>query len=534
MVIGLSALLWSGVKRVGDEPYCARCRFELTGVPDAQPCPECGSPLTHPHSKVVGRRNRRALRLGFILILISMPFFLLRYSQTMSTSDQRKPLWWLRAEYTFVHQNDWRYFNELKRRLDAATQTTARERAIAAAVLGQADALGGQPNIRDAVLSAYRHVSLADRSEHIGALVQAWVDDGLNTRSLAYMNLSSYLQLTSSQLAVEPLVQYLESQRATLTADSTRFDIRQRLDTELIGLVQLWWRANGPGTPPDFHDRIRGEPLGISTVSPTVMSRDEAFEFRIGPRFAGLAYELPGWSHARVNEIRFNGERIEIEYPIDYSFLLTNQHGARPVLLDLSVFGTGTFDMEFDVEAIGSERAYPNDAEWGSAYRETIEHTIRVMPTRSDVDAYWSSDEIRQAAHDAVSVRRLNIVPVELDETVYDIWDLAVSITDSPVFFLHDTFLEQGDQVWKLDQLLVREGVSDSFETHTMYLATTERYTRQADPPVNRTPVLGEPVMIRLVPNPDLPMNLSDAVWPYEIVLGPFTPGQPASDPEHR
>ena len=143
MIIGLSALLWSGVKRVGDEPYCAKCRFELTGVPSAERCPECGTLLNHRASRIIGRRNQKAFRFGLILILVSMPFFLLRYSQTMSTSDQHKPLWWLRAEYTLVHQNDWRYFNELKRRLDAATQTTSRERRIASLVLDQADALNG-------------------------------------------------------------------------------------------------------------------------------------------------------------------------------------------------------------------------------------------------------------------------------------------------------------------------------------------------------------------------------------------------------
>ena len=57
-----------------------------------------------------------------------------------------------------------------------------------------------------------------------------------------------------------------------------------------------------------------------------------------------------------------------------------------------------------------------------------------------------------------------------------------------------------------------------------MYLATVERYARQDDPPVIRRLVPGEPVMIRLVPKPDLPINLHDKIWAHEVVLGPFMP----------
>ncbi len=526
LIIGIGAIGWSGIKRLGDEPYCARCGFELTGVPGAERCPECGTFLSLPTSRIIGKRNQKAFRLGLILILISLPFFLLRYSQTMSTSDQHKPLWWLRAEYTFVHQNDWRYFNELKRRLDASPQTSGRERTIAASVLDQADALGGQPNIRDAVMSAYRHVSLADRSEHIGKLVQEWVDDGLNTRSLAFMNLNSYLQQASSELAIEPLVQHLEKQRETLTTDSTRFDIRQAIDMELIGLVQIWWKANGPGAPLDFQDRFRGEPIGIYTISPTVVSKGEEFSLRIGPRFAGLAYELPGWSHARINEMRLNGNRLEIEYPIGFSYLLSNPAGARPVLLDLSALGTGTYDMEIDAQVIGFEGPLPSDAEWEGADTDTIRRTLRVMPTVNDMKEYWASDEVRKAAHDSICVQRLRIVPVELDETIYKVWDLSISIFDSPVFLFHDTYIEQGDQTWKLDQIYIRETMSDTFETHTRFYATVERHQHHLDPPVIRVPMSGEPVMIRLVPNPDISYNMYESLWAHEIELGPFIPDE--------
>ncbi len=74
-----------------------------------------------------------------------------------------------------------------------------------------------------------------------------WVDDGLNTRSLAYMNLNSYLQQASSQIAIEYWYTILRT-RERLSTDSTRFDIRRALDMELIGLVQIWWKVNGPGT----------------------------------------------------------------------------------------------------------------------------------------------------------------------------------------------------------------------------------------------------------------------------------------------
>ncbi len=61
---------WRG-RRVGDEPRCRRCRYDLSGRSDPDRCPECGANLTEPRAVVVGLRRRRpaVISIGLLLLL---------------------------------------------------------------------------------------------------------------------------------------------------------------------------------------------------------------------------------------------------------------------------------------------------------------------------------------------------------------------------------------------------------------------------------------------------------------------------------
>ncbi len=526
VLAGIAAIFMSGIKRVGTAAHCAGCTFELTGIPDADCCPECGRSLVPPAARVVGRRNQKVFRLGLILILISLPFFMLRYSQVKSTSDQHKPLWWLRAEYAFVHQDDWRYFGELRRRLDTAAQTTNREQRLAKLVLDQADALGGQPNIRDAVISAYQHATPAERSKHIRKMVQQWVDDGLNKQTLGFMYLPTYLQYSTNQIDIEPLVLHLEKRRASLSQESTRFDIRQAVDFDIVGLLDVWWSGNGPGVSDEYKDRIRGDSIGVYAVAPTVLCEGEMFTFRVAPKFAGLVFDTPGWSHARIKDIRINSGRLVQDYPIEFTSKLSNPVGARSYQLDLGEFGAGSFEMEMDIQVFGSASASTSELEWSKADYTTIKHPIRIMSSEEDVDSYWASEETRQAAHEAIRVHRLDIVSVQYGNDVYDVWDLGLGIADSPVHFRHDVYIEQGDQTWSIYVGCASAvGRSEFSQSHSQYealrLSSLEHRSGSTE---IRTPVPGQPAMIRIVPSQRDTFSSHDPVWPYEILLGPFVP----------
>ena len=63
-------------KRVGDDPHCQRCKYNLTGLPSNR-CPECGAHLDASKAVTTGQRRRckGSLAVGIILLLFATGFW---------------------------------------------------------------------------------------------------------------------------------------------------------------------------------------------------------------------------------------------------------------------------------------------------------------------------------------------------------------------------------------------------------------------------------------------------------------------------
>jgi hypothetical protein len=91
-------------KRVGDQPFCRRCGFDLSGRQLTERCPECGADLDARREVVVGLRHRRWVSLAFGLLfcavgLIPLWFILSGQVQNLNL-DEHKPVYWLVHEAT--------------------------------------------------------------------------------------------------------------------------------------------------------------------------------------------------------------------------------------------------------------------------------------------------------------------------------------------------------------------------------------------------------------------------------------------------
>jgi hypothetical protein len=76
LLVGLLLLLrgWRG-RRVGEEPHCARCKYNLFGLERTR-CPECGADVSAAKSVLIGQRVRRqkAITTGATLSVIAATF----------------------------------------------------------------------------------------------------------------------------------------------------------------------------------------------------------------------------------------------------------------------------------------------------------------------------------------------------------------------------------------------------------------------------------------------------------------------------
>lgn len=70
LALGLVVLALRG-RRVDDHPVCRGCGFDLSGIDESAPCPECGRGLTGRRAVRVGNRRRRALPIiGALALLV--------------------------------------------------------------------------------------------------------------------------------------------------------------------------------------------------------------------------------------------------------------------------------------------------------------------------------------------------------------------------------------------------------------------------------------------------------------------------------
>ncbi len=138
--ITLLALGWRG-KRVSDDPHCANCRFDLSGLPDPihdHRCPECGAGLGGPSRITHGRRARRPGRiaLGTLLILASLVFHPWARAITGGASHRWRPFPILLFEARLAPGTPTSgALDEIQRRAVAGTLTPAQWSGLAAAAL---------------------------------------------------------------------------------------------------------------------------------------------------------------------------------------------------------------------------------------------------------------------------------------------------------------------------------------------------------------------------------------------------------------
>jgi len=140
---GLLLIAW-GIcgRRVGSEPRCRRCGYELTGLPHAT-CPECGTDYTATLVRIgVLQRRRRAIALGFVLMAVGVA----GGSRWVRSIDwyRRMPF---RAALWLADRGNARAFQELRRRFRTEALSQADVSTMVAVALDkQASATLSDPN----------------------------------------------------------------------------------------------------------------------------------------------------------------------------------------------------------------------------------------------------------------------------------------------------------------------------------------------------------------------------------------------------
>src|SRR5687768_9945893 len=117
---------WRG-GRTGDHPHCAKCDFDLFGLPpEQQRCPECGAELAAAGASRKGkRRPRPAAMTGWGVVTVCSVFIAivtLRAGADRYDWIRLKPVWLLKRDLavsTPARQRSWDANDELRRRLKA-------------------------------------------------------------------------------------------------------------------------------------------------------------------------------------------------------------------------------------------------------------------------------------------------------------------------------------------------------------------------------------------------------------------------------
>ena len=143
---------WRG-KRVGDEPTCRKCGFDLRGSCDASQCPECGAPLDQPRAVSRGQRTRRPIVASSAALVCVLSLAATGIGIWMGTSGSKYqhwlPVWALRYQANHHGRSAQQALAELLCRLQAGNLSKADVHAVAA------DALARQKNLNRSWNSAW-------------------------------------------------------------------------------------------------------------------------------------------------------------------------------------------------------------------------------------------------------------------------------------------------------------------------------------------------------------------------------------------
>lgn len=136
-------LVFQGIrgKPVPGTTVCRRCRFDLSGLPAASTCPECGTPLSAP-AAIVPRRSRSRLRIAagsLLLVPLLLAAVLASASLTNLKLNAYKPVWLLRAEAHGVSSSSTNAIAELLRRYRAGDFTVSDVKPIVQQALPRAE-----------------------------------------------------------------------------------------------------------------------------------------------------------------------------------------------------------------------------------------------------------------------------------------------------------------------------------------------------------------------------------------------------------
>lgn len=142
-VVGLGVLVWAWRgRRVGEEPYCRECGFDLRGSVGSERCGECGAELGKRGAVVRGVRRRRWGWVGvsaLVVVVMSGPVGVIGFERR---GYQLKWIgWypWLMVEAECLRGTEltrWRMAYEMKQRLEAQQVTTRQAETFAERVIG--------------------------------------------------------------------------------------------------------------------------------------------------------------------------------------------------------------------------------------------------------------------------------------------------------------------------------------------------------------------------------------------------------------